>query len=128
MKESPTNNSEGAPNTKGDPLEQALGNFEKQAASEKYSTPGLKRAIDRVRRAGLRLDSSPGELYANLANLTGRAAEVAKQHGQSEDETAFSLQQSAFQQVSEQLGTSPEGASQISPSTNPRRKTGRAAG
>ncbi len=116
-----------------DPIQRAVARFEKQVSSSTYSGDALKRALDSVRRAGTRAHTSPGELYASLANLSAKAAETAQQHGVAEDATAFTEQQQTFQQTSEQLTPQeqPRGRKKASKSTspsNPRRTTGRAAG
>ena len=108
-----------------DPLQRALTRFE-QTSSGNYNARALQRALDRVRSAGLRVGTSPGELYANLAALSSIAVDLAQKHGPEADQQAFMQQQLGFQQVSEQL----KGGEIVLPTSpsQPQRTTGQASG
>lgn len=113
-----------------DPMQKALTRFERQVASPTYKGDVLKRALEGVRKAGTKAGTSPGELYAKLADLSGRAADVAAEHGQESDQIAFTEQKSEFAQTSEQLAE-PKGkkkSKKSSGSSKPGRKSGVAAG
>ncbi len=113
-----------------DPMQKALTRFERQAASPTYKGDALKRALEGVRKAGTKAGSSPGELYASLASLSDRAAEVAGEHGQETDQQEFLGKKQEFEQASEQLGKPAKGKKdkKSSGSSKPGRKSGVAAG
>lgn len=110
--------------TRVDSLKVALEKFDKQASSA-YDPEALKQALEDVRKAGSR-HKRPGELYADLANLSAIAVDLAEEHGQEEDRLSFAELQGDFQRTSDLI----EGGGLILPGSpsQPRRTTGRAAG
>lgn len=110
------------------PLQRAVNRFEKRVTSGQYDASSIQRALDEVRNTGAKLGAtSPGELYATLAALSGMAVDLAGQHGNEAEQKAFAEQQEAFSQTSEQLSQGSGIVLPTSPS-QPQRTTGRAAG
>lgn len=109
-----------------DPLKRAVERFERQASSKRFDAAALQRSLDRVRTIGTRLGKSPGELYAELAALSGVAVDLAGKQGSEDAQQSFAEQQQVYQQTSEQLS---EGGIILPTSpSQPQRTTGRASG
>ena len=113
-----------------DPMQRAVDRVEELASSPDYNKSTLQRALNRVRSTGLKIGTSPGELYANLANLSGKIAESAGEHGQEADQQEFLSKKQEFEHASEQLGKPKKGKKnkKSSGSSKPGRKSGVAAG
>ncbi len=113
-----------------DPLQRAVEAFNRRAAAPRY--PGgdaLKRALDNIQKAGTRVNMTPGELYARMAEFSAAAAEVAEQHGQEADAQTFTSQQESLLVARDQLVVPETGLILPSDSpSNPQRTTGRASG
>lgn len=121
---------EGQPQEGQNPLQRAVDQFQRQASAPVFKAQALQRALDRIRNTGEKQAINPTEFYSFMASLTGIAADLAQQHGQTADQEKFATQQEEFAQTSEQLAQSGEGAAS-QPATTPsvlQRLTGLAAG
>lgn len=113
-------------------FEKAQKRFERRLGAKKYNGNAIRESLDELLRTGSPHFSTPADLFTGLANWSAQAAEVAATHNQA-DSTEFAGRSERYRQTSQ--GFTAEGFASLAElakasqrPSNPRRKTGIAAG
>ena len=106
----------------------ALERFERtvEASRNRYNKKSLESAFNGVRRSGERIFSSPSELLIGLARMRATMSEVAQNAGQEKDAEEFALRKDELEAAGQMLRRIT--TETTSPSSNPRRTTGKSSG